>query len=150
LRSRIGELETVHQCNGEKEMDVVTQNGCCEGKSFGGYEVRVREKHRGPTITAMWLKGGSAGNGSNPMAGSRVQHTYKAACGENRRSWEEQQGRKTCRVWQRDTEGKSIFDWCAGTGRMRLKSAEGRSLENHKRGSLTGIVGTESLRTGRC
>ena len=110
LRSRTGEPETAHQCNGEKEMDVVTQDGCYAGKSFGGYEVRVRERHRGLTVTEMWWKGDCAGNGSNPTAGSRVQQTYKAACGENRRSWEEQQGRKVWHVWQRGTEGKSFHE----------------------------------------
>jgi hypothetical protein len=94
LRSRTDESETVHQCNGEKEMDVVTQTGCCAGKSFGGCEVRVRERHGGLTITEMWSEGDCVGNGSNPTAGSRVQQTYKAVCGVNRRSWEEQQGRK--------------------------------------------------------
>jgi len=94
LRSRTGESETVHQCNDGKEMDVVTQNSCCAGKSFEGCEVRVRERRWGPTITEMWWEGDCVGNDSNPTAGSRVQQTYKAACGENRRSWEEQQGRK--------------------------------------------------------
>jgi hypothetical protein len=92
-------------------MDVVTQNGCCEGKGFGGCEVRVRERHKGPTIAEMRWKGDCVGNDSNPMAGSRVQQTYKAACGENRRSWEEQQGRKVCRVWQYDIEDESFYEW---------------------------------------
>ena len=73
LRSNVGVVETALECNGEKETIVVTQRGCGKGKRFGGYEVRVRERHGGPTVTAMWLKGDCVRNGSNPMAGYRVQ-----------------------------------------------------------------------------
>ena len=125
LRSRIGMLETAHRCNGGKVTIVVTQHGCCGGKGFGGCEVRVRERHRGPTVIPIWRKGDCSGNGSNPMAGSRVQQTYKAACGENRRSWEEQQGRKVCHVWQCGAEDETFLECRVGTGRMRLMSAEG-------------------------
>ena len=137
LRSRVSGLETVCGCNGEKATNVVTQSGCCEGKHFEGCEVRVRERHGGPYVMFAWRLGDWAGNDSNPMAGSRVQQTYKAACGANRRSWEEQQGRKMCRVWQRNTEDKTLIEYRVWTGRMTLESAEGRSLENHMRGSLT-------------
>ena len=57
LRSRISGLETVCGCNGEKATDVVTQNGCCEGKHFGGCEVRVRERHGGPNVMFAWRVG---------------------------------------------------------------------------------------------
>ena len=103
-------LETAGQWNDGKALSVVTHDGCCEGESFEGYEVRVREKHGGPTVAAMRWKGDCAGNGSNPMAGSRVQQTYKAAYGANRRSWEEQHGRKMSRIWQCGTEGESFLN----------------------------------------
>ena len=96
-------------------------------------------------------KGGHSGNSSNPKAGSRVQQTCTAACGVSRRSREERQGRKVCCAWQRSTEGHPLF-WEAetGTGRRLFMSVEGRSLENHKRGSSDGGVGTSgSLRTER-
>ena len=137
MRSRERRLETEIGSNDEKETNVVTQNGCCRGKHFGGYEERVRERHRGPTIAEMRMKGDCTGNASNPMAGCRVKQTCGAACGANRRSREERQGRKVRLVWQRDAEGRPFIEWEAGTGRMMLMSAEGHSLENHKRGSLT-------------
>jgi len=73
LRSSDWSLETGAGSNGEKETIVVTQHGCCRGKRSGGYEVRVREQHRGPKVTAMWADGDCGRNASNPMAGYRAQ-----------------------------------------------------------------------------
>ena len=103
------ELETVEANNDEKAKAVVTQCGYREGKSFEGYDTRVWERREGPIVAAMQRKGDCAGNDSNPMAGSRVQQTYKAICGANRRSREERHGRKVCLTWRSDTDCRSLY-----------------------------------------
>lgn len=62
-----------HPLNGGKATVAVTQCGCWRGKSFGGCEGRVRGKPRGLWKVARLKTGDGAGNGSNPMTGSRVQ-----------------------------------------------------------------------------
>jgi hypothetical protein len=114
LRSRARELETAGWNNGEKETIVVTQFSCFGGEDFGGYEVRAWERRGGLDIVETRRTGGHTGNSSNPTAGSRVQQTCTAACGVNRRSREERQGRKACCAWQRSAEGHPSF------GRRRL------------------------------
>ena len=79
-------------------------------------------------------KGGCTGKDSNPMAGCRVQQTCGAARGVSRRSREERHGRKVFCAWQHRAEGIPSRG-ATGTGRGMCMSAEGRSLENHKRGS---------------
>jgi hypothetical protein len=101
-------LETEEANNDEKAKAVVTQYGYREGKSFEGYDMRVWERPEGPTIAVMQWKGDWAGNDSNPMAGSRVQYTYKAICGANRRSREERQGRKVCLTWRSNADCRSL------------------------------------------
>jgi len=62
-----------HRLNGEEATAAVTQCGCRRGKDFGGCERRVRGRPRGRWKVARLEAGGGAGNGSNPMAGSRAQ-----------------------------------------------------------------------------
>ena len=62
-----------HQDDGEEATAAVTQCGCRRGKDFGGCERRVRGRPRGRWKVARLEAGGGAGNGSNPMAGSRAQ-----------------------------------------------------------------------------
>jgi len=101
-------LETVGVHNGKKETTVVTHEGYYEGKRFEGYDMRARERHEGPIVAAMRCEGDCGGNGSNPMAGCRVQQTYEAICGVNRRSREERQGRKVCVAWRLHAEGRHL------------------------------------------
>ena len=108
LRSSRHPLETGEASNGEKATAVVTQCGYCEGKSFEGYDTRVWERHEGLMVAAMQREGDCAGNDPNPMAGSRVQQTYRAICGANRRSREERHGRKMCLTWRSDADCRSL------------------------------------------
>ena len=101
-------LEAVEANNDGKATTVVTQEGYCKGKYFEGYDMRARERHEGPIVAAMRCEGDCGGNGSNPMAGCRVQQTYKAICGVSRRSREERQGRKVCLVWWPYAEGQCL------------------------------------------
>jgi len=101
-------LETVGVHNGKKVTTVVTHEGYYEGKRFEGYDTRARERHEGPIVAAMRCEGDCGGNGSNPMAGCRVQQTYEAICGVNRRSREERQGRKVCVAWRLHAEGRHL------------------------------------------
>jgi len=94
--------------NGGKETAVVTQCGCREGERFEGYDMRARGKPKGPTVAAMQQEGDWVGNGSDPMAGSRVKQTCRAICGANHRSWEERQGWKTHLTWQSDADGRTL------------------------------------------
>ena len=101
-------LETGEASNDEKATAVVTQCGYCGGKGFEGYDTRVWERHEGLMVAAMQREGDCAGNDLNPMAGSRVQQTYEAICGANRRSREERHGRKMCLTWRSDTDCRSL------------------------------------------
>ena len=85
--------------------------------------------------------GGHDRNSSNPMAGCRMKQICSAVRGESRRSREERHGRKVLCAWQHRAEGKPSRG-TTGTGREQCMSAEGHSLENHKRGSSTELLDT--------
>jgi len=72
-----------------------------------------------------------------PLIGCRVQQTCKALRGENRRSWEEQQGRNACGGWLppcRRREAVPRDCPATGSGCAVLMSMGGRSLDNPMRG----------------
>ena len=118
------QLETAGAHNGEKATTVVTQDGCCKGKRFEGYDIRAWESHRGPNVAEMRQEGGCGGNGPNPMAGCRAKQTYEAICGVNRRSREERQGRKMCLAWRPNTEDQTSSQRC-GLDRTRMAHISG-------------------------
>jgi hypothetical protein len=92
--------------------------------------------------------GGHDENSSNPMAGCRMKQICSAVRGESRRSREERHGRKVLCAWQHRAEGKPSRG-TTGTGREQCMSAEGHSLENHKRGSSTELLESETDRKVR-
>ena len=73
-------------------------------------------------------------NRLNLKAGSRAQQTCRPACGATRQSREKRQRRKVLDTWQWRVDAQRPSGLCAGQD-ARWASAEGRSLENHKRGS---------------